>query len=290
MSADGDVTDHHGATNTSDYWIAELDSLGNLVWSKSLGGSNNDEGYSLSVTNDGGFIVAGYTRSTDGDVIGKHGGDDYWVVKINVGGGIQWQKCLGGSYDDIAYSIEQTADRGYIVAGASCSADGDITNHFGPVTKNDYWVVKLDSNGTVKWQKSMGGADSERSNFIHQCSDGGYITGGYTWSNNGDIMGNHGDSDFWIVKLGPDVTAHKTLVSSPIFSLYPNPAEEYVTLRTTSPIQSIRVTDAVGRSVGAQNFVPLPENRLDISHWKPGLYTIRIQTAEGTAVQRVVKK
>jgi hypothetical protein len=83
---------------------------------------------------------------------------------------------------------------------------------------------------------------------------------------------------------------HKTLVSNPSFSLYPNPAEEWVNLKTESPILSLKVTDALGREVFAQSEAFRENNRLNISAWKPGLYWLRIQTAEGTAVQKVVKK
>jgi Secretion system C-terminal sorting domain len=110
----------------------------------------------------------------------------------------------------------------------------------------------------------------------------------FTDAQNGWIVGDFGT--ILHTSTGGVTPINKTLVPSPTFSLYPNPAEEYVTLQTHSPIQSIVITDALGRSVGAQNFVPLPGNRLNISSLAPGLYTIKIQTDEGTAMQRVVKR
>ena len=124
----------------------KLDASGNLAWQKCLGGGDNDDAKSVQQTADGGYMVAGYTDSNNGDVSGNHGVDDYWVVKLNESGNLVWQKCLGGGYSDQAYSIQQTADCGYVVAGFANSNDGDVIgNHGSPVYPGspDYWIVKL---------------------------------------------------------------------------------------------------------------------------------------------------
>jgi len=109
-----------------------------------------------------------------------------------------WQKCLGGSDIDEAHSIQQTSDGGYIVAGWTYSNDSDVYGNHG---WRDIWVVKLDENGNIQWQKCLGGSDSDKAYSIQQTSDGGYIVAGLAYSNNGDVYGNHGESDMWIVKL-----------------------------------------------------------------------------------------
>ncbi len=134
-STNGAVTENHG---DSDYWVVKLNSTGNISWQKSFGGSYHDEARSIQQTSDGGYIVAGYSESTDGDVTGNHGDSDYWVVKLNSTGNILWQKSLGGSDDDEANSIQQTSDGGYIVAGYSQSTDGDVTGHHGSFIYSDY--------------------------------------------------------------------------------------------------------------------------------------------------------
>ena len=111
-----------------------------IQWQKCLGGTVTDEANSIQQTSDGRFIVAGYTFSNDGDVSGNHGNSDYWVVKLNSSGDILWQKCLGGTIDDRAYSIQQTSDGGFIVAGFTVSNDGDVSGNHGA---SDAWVVKL---------------------------------------------------------------------------------------------------------------------------------------------------
>ncbi|MDQ1265841.1 MAG: hypothetical protein QG635_993, partial [Bacteroidota bacterium] len=113
---------------------------------------------------------------------------------------IQWQKSFGGYYDDVAYSIQQTSDSGYIAAGYSASNDGDVTENYG---KLDIWVVKLNSAGIIRWQKTLGGSSNEQARSIQQTNDGGCIVAGYSGSNDGNIIGNKGGYDCLIVKLDP---------------------------------------------------------------------------------------
>ena len=201
-SSDGDVIGHHGPNGgLPDYWILKLNTIGDIQWQQSLGGSGDDEAYAVQQTSDGGYIVAGYSYSLDGNVTGNHGDDDYWIVKLSAGGSLQWQKSLGGVQKDHANSIQQTSDGGYIVAGWSHSIGGDITGHHGPINVADYWVVKLGIGGTILWQKSLGGTDIDEAYSIKQTPDGGYVIAGLSYSNDNDVTGNHGNADYWIVKL-----------------------------------------------------------------------------------------
>jgi hypothetical protein len=200
-SSDGDVTKHHGSTNSGDYWIVKIDVNGNIQWEKSLGGSGDDEAASIKQTNDGGYIVCGTSYSTDGDVTGNHGGADYWVIKLDSIGTIQWEKSLGGSGDDFGVSVYQTNDTGYIVAGCSHSNDGNVTGHHSQLDSLDYWIVKLNSTGNIQWEKSLGGNGNDYAGSICQTGDGGYIVSGWSNSNDGDVTGNHGGYDIWVVKL-----------------------------------------------------------------------------------------
>jgi hypothetical protein len=194
-SNDGDVSGNHGFT---DAWVVKVDSVGNIQWQKNMGGSGIDHVLSIQQTTDGGYILTGWTTSNDGDVSGNHGGSDVWVIKIDLVGNIQWQKCLGGSSDDYATSIQQTTDGGYILVGITNSNDGDVTGNNGG---SDVWVVKLDTTGNIQWQKCYGGISLEAANSIQQTTDGGYIFAGWAGSNSGDVSGNHGGIDVWVVKL-----------------------------------------------------------------------------------------
>ncbi len=194
-SNNGDVSGNHGG---SDYWVVKLDNIGTIQWQKCLGGTAYEEASSIKQTNDGGYIVAGNSSSNNGDVTGNHGGGDYWIVKLDKLGDIQWQKCLGGKDEESLACIQQTAEGGYIVAGYSKSNDGDVTGLNGTA---DYWIVKLDDLGEIEWQKCLGGTIAQFANSIQQTTEGGYIVAGSSFSNDGDVRGNHGGSDYWIVKL-----------------------------------------------------------------------------------------
>jgi uncharacterized protein YjdB len=215
-SNDTDVTGNHGST---DYWIIKLNSAGVKQWQKCLGGSSDDMVSSIQATKDDGFIIAGSSRSNNGDVSGHHiappqftgGFFDYWIVKLNSLGNIQWQKSLGGTYHDFASSVQQTTDGGYIVAGYTESNDGDVSvNHdtvgspIGYSYFPDYWVVRLDSAGNLKWQQSLGGRWDERATSIIESIDGSFIVAGSAQSRDGDVGPYHniGNSfEGWIVKL-----------------------------------------------------------------------------------------
>lgn len=109
---------------------------------------------------------------------------------------LEWQKSFGGSDLDYGRSIDQTMDGGYVVAGQAGSSDGDVTGFHG---KTDFWVVKLDVLGNIEWQKAYGGSDRDGANSIQQTNDGGYIVAGYSSSNDGDVTGNHGNFDVWVI-------------------------------------------------------------------------------------------
>jgi hypothetical protein len=207
-SVNGNVTGHVPQTPgfpENDLWLIKLDSNGNLLWNKCLGGFSAEIGYSISQTLDSGFIISGYTNSHDGDVTGLHGvRDDYWVVKTNSIGNIQWQKCLGGTETDISTKIIQTNDSGYFLVGKTGSFDGDIPfpgihGHSG----YDIWAVKLNANGTKQWSRCYGGSNWEDLSTCIQTSDGGYMIAGQTDSYDGDVSGQHNSatSDVWLVKI-----------------------------------------------------------------------------------------
>ena len=197
----GQVTGNHGMI---DIWVVKLDTKGTLRWQRSLGGGNRDFANSIQQTKDGGYIVAGGSFSNDADVTVHHGPNiyaDYWILKLDADGNMQWQRSYGGSKGDIAMSIRQTSDDGYIVAGNSASTDGNVKNVHDSVY-GDFWILKLDTQGKIQWQRAFGGSDYEQANSIEQTADGGYIASGWNRSpNDGDVTGNHGDYDFWIVKM-----------------------------------------------------------------------------------------
>lgn len=196
-SSDGDVSGIHGG-NSDDIWVIKLSSLGNIKWQKCLGGSRSERADCIVQTFDKGYIIAGFTNSNDGDVLGNHGGDlDGWVVKLDSIGNIQWQRCIGGGGYDVAHSIIQTTDSGFAIAGYTDSPDGDISGNHGG---GDAWVAKLNYYGEIQWLKCYGGSSQDAAESIIQNSDGGYSVAGYTWSKEEGFV-NHGLSDAYVIRL-----------------------------------------------------------------------------------------
>jgi hypothetical protein len=198
-SIDGDITLNHGSM---DLWVQKVNSSGILQWQKCYGGSQDEFGFCIITTSDGGYLISGATCSFDGDVIGNHtssaGYWDAWLIKISSTGTIQWQKCYGGTGSEYANSVIQTTDGGYIFTGSCQLNNGDVTGNHG---NEDIWCVKVNSSGVLQWQKSFGGSGDERGCQIKATSGGGFIICGWTVSFNGDVIGNHGNKDAWILKL-----------------------------------------------------------------------------------------
>jgi hypothetical protein len=345
---DWDVTGNHGYL---DWWIMNLGPSGDLIWKKCFGGIWDETAYSVQPTGDGkSYIVAGSACSKDGDVHGIHYNKDckdecnpcpkdFWLVRLDPSGEIEWQKCLGGTKDDIAYSINQTSD-GYIVAGSTQSNDGDAAGNHGG---KDFWVVKLKEiilspvapdkprppaardrpiqldgpamagsgyeelgdgqNGTAEdailsnlgaqnvsltgsccgstgaregtaaalqsaggfmivteWQKCLGGSKDDEARSVRQTADGGYIVAGSTMSNDGNVSGNHGGKDFWMVKLNE---VNNTLIapdelcadSTGNVASVPEPGAEYLWFIENGQITSSNKTQSIIFSAEGHNLI-----------------------------------
>jgi hypothetical protein len=201
ISNNKDVTGYHkdpsSAWYYTDYWVVKVDGSGNLVWQKALGGSYSDTAFALTTTGDGGYVVAGYSVSSDGDVTAKNGGQDFWVVKLNGLGNIVWQRTIGGFGSDNAYAVTATTDGGFIVAGET----NPIDNATYP-DRLDVRAVKLDASGAIIWEKTLGGTKEDRAFAVLTTADGGFMVAGSTASSDGDVTGNRSSRDFWVVKLG----------------------------------------------------------------------------------------
>jgi len=175
-----------------DTFVLKLNSKGEVEWQKTFGGKDDDEANSIQQTKDGGYIVAGWTKSSGSGL------EDVYVLKLNSKGDLEWQKTFGGKGGDEAKSIQQTKDGGYIVAG--------WTRSFGS-GKEDIYILKLNSKGDLEWQKTFGGENSDGANSIQQTTDSGYIVAGWTKSfgSGGDICLLKLDSKGWVDTTPPEV-------------------------------------------------------------------------------------
>ena len=152
---------------SDDIFLIKTDANGNIIWAKTYGGASYDNAFSVQQTSDGGYIVAGYTSSFGA------GGGDIFLIKTDANGNIIWAKTYGGTDFEVAYSVQQTSDGGYIVAGGTYSFGADSF---------DVFLIKTDANGNISWSKTYGGADDDRAESVQQTSDGGYIVAGWTAS------------------------------------------------------------------------------------------------------------
>jgi len=253
-----------GNFGDTDLWVVKLDSTGTIQWDKTYGGNDMeflfyDEG--AIQTNDGGYILGSASQSNiSGNKTENSFGDwDYWILKLDSTGTIQWQRTLGGSAADLLWSINQGADGGYYCGGNSRSGiSGNKTeNNRG---ESDYWILKLDATSNIQWQKTLGGSELDNLNYISQTRDFGFICGGRSESDySGDKTSNNWDpsfsntNDFWIIKLYPDstvgVSEHPTDMN---FHLAPQPLVESSILTFTNANKNeIRCTlfDITGREI-----------------------------------------
>lgn len=171
-------TTPYGAIN-QDLLLVKTDSIGNEEWSKVFGGEGNEHGSSVIQTSDGGYALAGST-SSHGAING-----DFWLVKTDPSGNAEWNNTFGGRGNDHAYSIIQTSEGGYALAGFTGSHGAG---------NQDFWLVKTDSSGNEEWSKTFGGMGFEWAYSVVQTSDEGYTLAGYTTSY------GSGKHDFWVVK------------------------------------------------------------------------------------------
>ncbi len=201
LSNDGDVSGNHGGSG--DVWVVKLDASRNIEWQRCLGGSGNETGWGIKQTNDGGYIMAAHSNSNDGDVSGNHGSYDFWVVKLNSSGTIEWQNSLGGAGVELAKHVVQLPDNGYVVVGKTDSNDtGDVAGHIGG---DDYWVVKLNSSGTLEWQKCLGGSGNETAYYVDYSSatDVLLVNGESESTDWGGGLANKGGNDMVALILDP---------------------------------------------------------------------------------------
>ncbi len=339
-STNGDVTGVHG-TAANDIWLLKLDLAGLLQWQKCLGGTGGEEIVGIEATNDGNYILAGRTTSTNGDVTGNtntSASQTCWIVKLDPNGNILWEKCigltntnmnmydiqktadggfiLGGSavkqiiIDDIRdawivkldasgnvawekiiddgfeteiHCINQTADGGYIVTGKHSLQPFNPADADGCIYKGqfDIWIIKLNDAGVMEWQRNFGGSKWDFAGRAFPTADGGYLLINSVQSIDGDVVGNHGVNDGWIIKLGftggiaasVTISADTDLIcspkevmfratpvnggSAPIYKWILNGNDLLITLADTAFIQITNSSDVVTCEINSNGCVDI---------------------------------
>ena len=346
-SSDGDVAFNHG-TGTDDYWLIKIDQSGNLLWEKTFGGSDLEDGSKIIETSDGGFLLCGTSFSSNGQVTGNHGSADYWCVKTDSLGNLQWEKSYGGSSIDALYNAIEVENKFYMfgyqdsqISGdisfnhvdtvgtasidawlvcidsignllwersyggtvddigqdltyynntlflgcSSSSHDWDVTNLHSP--SSEYWLLQTDMLGNIIWQNCYGGTSHEFLNSICIANGNLYATG-YALSNNGNVSGNHGDRDFWLLSLGLNflINNNNELKNTTDFTVYPNPANNFVTFSVEEglTIDHIIIYDLIGKLV-KKIAIDNEDYSIDVSDLEDGVYVLNIYTDDTTNLQ-----
>lgn len=197
-SIDGEVDNNYGIV---DYWVLRLDADGEIVWDKNFGGSSYDWGHDIFALNDGNFILGGRSRSDDNDATNSFGVGDLWLIKMDIDGNILWEHSYGGSADDFYVDMHELSNGDLVVLGLVDSDNGDVSNNNGDL---DFWLLKLDANGNILWEKNYGGSDDESVQDLVPTNDGGFLLVGSSESNDFDVETNNGNYDVCVFKVNAD--------------------------------------------------------------------------------------
>lgn len=181
-----------------DYWVIKLNASGVKQWSKYYGGSFTDTAYDAIQTDDNGYMIVGSSDSDDVDILNNKGSYDFWVVKISNTGTLVWEKSFGGSEIDEAHAISQTADGNYLIVGDTRSNDLDISQNHGAA---DLWVIKISPEGSLLWEKTLGGTNFDVGRSISKTQDNGFLISGSSRSTDGNLETNKGQNDAWVLKI-----------------------------------------------------------------------------------------
>ncbi|HQW06083.1 MAG TPA: T9SS type A sorting domain-containing protein [Flavobacteriales bacterium] len=287
-SNDGDVSGLHGSgfPPQPDAWVIKTTIDGEMEWQTCLGGSDNDAGWAIEATPNGKIYVASTAISSDGDVSTQLGGGDYWVARLADDGTLEMEHSFGGTSGDAPWGMFCTSASEILVVGSSVSTDGDVSSSHG---STEAWVIKLDENLELLWERSFGGSLSDSGRDIHWSEDGVIALTGSSNSTDGDLTTNYGDNDFWVVKLRPEpVGINETVLRH--FTLSPNPATSELRIALNGiAARRMEVVDITGRVVMTKSITRgAPSVDLSIAQLAQGTYSLRV-LGDASYTQRFVK-
>jgi len=283
-SSDGDVSGSHGSL---DQWIIKLDENGDLEWQRPSGGSGTEFGFAIAVLSDETILAVGGSDSQDGDVTTAYGDYDLWAIQLTPLGAALEDRSYGGSGSDIGREVLQIGDNGLVYCGSSTSNNGDLESNQGAL---DGWLFRTNGQGDIVWNLSLGGSLNDSFEAMQATSDGGYILVGASESNNGDLPGNNGSSDVWVVKLGADPLSVAELSDMAAIRVFPNPSKDHIQVQLPLSMRNAQwqLHDAQGRVV-VKGREPGTSLSIDLQHLASGAYTLVVE-ARGERQSVVVVK
>jgi len=293
-SNDGNVNGHFPGYN-QDLWFVHLDTLGNIVWENAYGGSGTEYATDIEVIDTNNIIIIGASSSpNDGDINGHHGGffySDYWILKIDSIGVIQFSQCYGGTDADIPYAICKKNENSFYIVGRGESFDGDVTNHYGTGEyASDYWLINIEQTcPLVKYYVDADGdLFGDTSIYIYSCNDTvGYVLNNLDCNDNNALIypganeiENNLDDD--CNGLIDDNVSIATYLNNSI-QIYPNPASNWLVISNVSVMPlTFSIKNAIGTLV--QPEVNLTNTiSIDISKYASGIYIVQFE--EGALIK-----
>jgi len=263
-----------------DFYLVKTNNSGDTLWTRTYGESSCEEAFSCQQTTDGGYIVAGFTDSSGANYY------DFYLVKTNSSGDTLWTRTYGGSYWDGAYAVQQTTDGGYVAAGPTVS--------FG-AGNYDFYLVRTNSQGDTLWTRTFGGSESDNAYSIQQTTDGGYVVAGITYSFGAGFYG-----DVYLVKTGPEISEAEPIgtptpsqyILHPIFPNPFNPSAQITFELPKAGEVSLVVFNLLGQEVatlahGMQS-AGTHVAAFDGSHLASGIYFYRLQAGDFVQTQKMV--
>lgn len=202
QSNDFDISNK--SNESFDFWLMKFSSDDNLLWQQTYGGTEDDRGFDIITTNDGGFALFGFSKSTDIDVSENSGAQDFWLIKLTNDGSISWEQSYGFIGADTGNTLLQTSDNGFLITGVldvtASNGQGNsktTQRHSG----GDVWAIKINSSGNLEWSRYFGGSFTDTPFGIAETNNNEYIIAASSDSNDFNISENKGSYDFWILKI-----------------------------------------------------------------------------------------
>lgn len=282
--------DNYGVQNV---WLLRLDAMGNILWDKTLGGNAAENDGVAIYSNDAIYVVANSSSPVSGTKTQPSRGlVDMWLTKLDLDGNIIWDKAYGGSLGDASVGISVTGDNELMLTGFSFS------NTSGEKTEDSYgmadmWLVAIDTNGTVLWDKGIGGSLSETATQTIMVDEGRYIVAGYSESGiSGDkTESNRGEEDFWIVEIATSVGVTENQALE--LSMYPNPADEQLQIeweKVTPSCQGVIEIHHTDGSLVQRLDTYRTLTTVPTGHLSDGLYMVTLTDCNGNrATEQLVR-
>ncbi len=286
----GDKTEN--SQGNSDCWILKLDSLGQIQWQNTIGGSNGDRASSVIIANDGGYLIG---ASSDSNISGDKtensiGGSDCWILKLDENGNILWQNTIGGDQTDGLTALISNSNNGYLIGSYSYSnISGDKTEN--SLGESDYWIIKINNLGIIEWQNTIGGNNADVIISLGQTNNGSFFLGGRSASNiSGDkTEDSRGFNDFWIIKYSESLGLNANPFATAI-TLYPNPTKNTLQLNTQDKtIDQINIYTMTGSKV-LELDIDTVSPTVDVSSLASGVYYVQLYSGKNVALKKFVKE